>query len=95
MGIRTQNAARTAMVRSTSNDSHTNQICESLPTITAQDIRELRKAYGLTQEGFAKKFGIPVSTLRKWEQGVNAPSTAVSSLLRISTSHELAHVEVA
>ena len=33
------------------------------------NIQELRLKTGLSQAAFAKQYGIPVSTLRKWEQG--------------------------
>jgi DNA-binding transcriptional regulator YiaG len=33
-------------------------------------IKTLRKASGMSQDKFAEYFNIPVSTLRKWEQGV-------------------------
>lgn len=33
------------------------------------EIRELRFKTNLTQKGFSEKYGIPLSTLRKWEQG--------------------------
>ena len=32
-------------------------------------IRELRNKTGLSQKAFSEKYGIPISTLRKWEQG--------------------------
>ncbi|MBQ9211450.1 MAG: helix-turn-helix domain-containing protein [Clostridia bacterium] len=44
-------------------------------------IRELRNQTGLTQQAFADLFGIPVSTLRKWEQGESSPPKYVIRLL--------------
>ena len=44
-------------------------------------IRELRDMTGLTQKAFAQKYGIPVSTLRKWEQGESSPPSYVLRLL--------------
>lgn len=44
-------------------------------------IRELREATGLTQKAFAEMYGIPVSTLRKWEQGESSPAPYVINLL--------------
>ena len=46
-----------------------------------KQIRELRKSTGLTQKNFAKMFDIPLSTLRKWEQGESSPSPYVIQLL--------------
>ena len=44
-------------------------------------IKELRKLTGLSQTEFSKAYRIPVSTLRKWEQGEATPSPYVISLL--------------
>lgn len=37
------------------------------------NLKAVRKAAGLTQEAASKKSGIPLGTLRRWEQGVNEP----------------------
>ena len=47
----------------------------------SMEIRELRKATGLTQKAFAERYGIPASTLRKWEQGEASPPGYVIRLL--------------
>ena len=44
-------------------------------------IRELRSTAGMTPREFAAHFGIPVSTLRKWEQGESTPPAYVITLL--------------
>ena len=44
-------------------------------------IRELRDATGMTQKEFANMYGIPLSTLRKWEQGESSPAPYVLNLL--------------
>jgi transcriptional regulator with XRE-family HTH domain len=44
-------------------------------------IKELRESTGLTQKAFAKMYGIPISTLRKWEQGEASPAPYVINLL--------------
>lgn len=44
-------------------------------------IRELRDATGMTQKDFANMYGIPLSTLRKWEQGESTPAPYVLNLL--------------
>lgn len=46
-----------------------------------KDIYELRKGTRLTQKAFAERFGIPVSTLRKWEQGEASPPSYVIRLI--------------
>lgn len=65
-------------------------ICTQFATIDATGLRNLRKKYGLTQAEFSEKFGIPISTLRKWEQGVQKPSTTSMSFL-----HKIAEAEPA
>ena len=45
------------------------------------DIRELRESTGLTQKDFAAMYEIPLSTLRKWEQGEAAPPPYVLALI--------------
>jgi putative transcriptional regulator len=41
----------------------------------------LRRRLNMTQEQFAEALGIPVATLRNWEQGRNAIDPAARSLL--------------
>lgn len=43
--------------------------------------KELRKMTGLSQDKFANKYGIPSSTLRKWEQGARTPPPYVLRFL--------------
>lgn len=45
------------------------------------DIKELRDSTGMTQKEFASRYGIPISTLRKWEQGESSPAPYVAALL--------------
>jgi transcriptional regulator with XRE-family HTH domain len=35
----------------------------------------------MTQKEFASRYGIPISTLRKWEQGESSPAPYVAALL--------------
>ena len=44
-------------------------------------IKELRDLTGMTQREFAQRYHIPVSTLRKWEQGDASPAKYFISLL--------------
>ena len=46
-------------------------------------VRILRMALGLTQEEFAQAYGIPVATLRDWEQGRREPDHASKTLLKL------------
>lgn len=45
------------------------------------DIKELRESTGMTQKAFAQMYGIPLSTLRKWEQKEASPAPYVVNLL--------------
>lgn len=44
-------------------------------------IRELRDITGMTQKEFSNMYGIPLSTLRKWEQGDSSPASYVLNLI--------------
>jgi len=46
-----------------------------------ESIRELRRKLGLSQEGLARKLGVTVITVRRWEKGTCKPSPL--ALLRI------------
>jgi len=43
----------------------------------------IRQALGLTQEEFAKRFCIPLGTLRDWEQGAAEPDTCARAYLTV------------
>jgi len=45
--------------------------------------QNLRRQLNLTQENFAAALGIPVATLRNWEQGRNAIDPAARALLTL------------
>ncbi|MGE0715417.1 MAG: helix-turn-helix domain-containing protein [Alphaproteobacteria bacterium] len=47
------------------------------------DPRTLRERVGMSQEGFARALGVPVATLRNWEQKRFKLDPAAVSLLRI------------
>ena len=49
--------------------------------ITIRDVKEIRRSTGLTQKAFAEMFGIPINTLRKWEQHEAAPPTYLVRLI--------------
>ena len=44
-------------------------------------VKLLRIRLRLTQEQFAKRYGIPATTLRDWEQGRSEPDRAVQSYI--------------
>jgi putative transcriptional regulator len=45
--------------------------------------RRARAATGLSQRAFAARFGVPVGTLRDWEQGRRAPDAATQGFLKV------------
>jgi putative transcriptional regulator len=46
-------------------------------------VKVVRRALGLSQDEFARRFHIPVGTLRDWEQGRKVPDQAARSYLRV------------
>jgi len=64
---------------------------DDLPPMTEEElskvkavprVKTLRRVLKLTQEEFSKRYGIPLGTLRDWEQGVKEPDTAAKSYIR-------------
>ena len=49
------------------------------------DVRAIRVGLKMTQPAFAQTFGVPLATLRDWEQGRNKPDAAAKTLLRVIT----------
>ena len=46
-----------------------------------EDVAAIRKSAGLTQAAFARQIGVPVATLRNWEQGRRRPDGPARVLL--------------
>jgi len=47
----------------------------------AERVKRFRKKHGLSQDGFSKKYGIPIHTVQSWEQGRRAKSDKPSYLI--------------
>nr|MCU0890057.1 helix-turn-helix domain-containing protein [Rubritepida sp.] len=45
--------------------------------------RRVRRRTGLTQAAFAARIGVPLDTVRNWEQGKRLPAGPARALLRI------------
>jgi putative transcriptional regulator len=45
--------------------------------------RSVRGQTGLTQAAFAERIGVPVETVRNWEQGKRAPRGPARALLKV------------
>lgn len=46
-------------------------------------VKVIRRALGLTQEEFARRFHIPLGTLRDWEQGAVTPDQSARAYLTV------------
>ncbi len=46
-------------------------------------VKVIRRALALTQEEFAARYSIPLSTLRDWEQGRSEPDQSTRAYLRV------------
>ena len=61
----------------------------AIPEIVAADtaplpaVRDLRRRSRLTQMEFAARLGVPVETIRNWEQGKRAPRGPARALLAV------------
>jgi putative transcriptional regulator len=47
------------------------------------DVRALRERLGLTRPVFAQRFGLAVTAVREWEQGLRRPDPAARVLLMV------------
>jgi putative transcriptional regulator len=77
--------------RSEEKISRTGDFEPDLPPMTAAElenaprrprVKTLRRALRLTQEEFSARYGIPLGTIRGWEQGVTEPDATAKSYLR-------------
>src|SRR5437588_9907096 len=50
---------------------------------TCPAVRDLRRRARLTQTEFASRLGVPVETIRNWEQGKRAPRGPARALLAV------------
>jgi putative transcriptional regulator len=46
-------------------------------------VKTLRRALGLTQEAFSRRYAIPIGTLRDWEQGRYEPDAPARAYLKV------------
>ncbi len=52
-------------------------------TASPSAVRDLRKRTHLTQQEFAARLGVPVETIRNWEQGKRMPRGPARALLAV------------
>ena len=55
----------------------------ALRTLDAAYARNVRGSTGLTQTAFAAQIGVPVETVRNWEQGKRSPRGPARALLKV------------
>ena len=55
--------------------------------------KEIRKRLKMTQQQFAAQFGLPLGTLRDWEQGTREPDSAAKSYLRVIAKNSQAVIQ--
>ena len=62
---------------------------QSMVLKTAERIKELREANGMTQTGMARKLSVTRSTVNAWEMGTNKPSidklSDIADLFQVTT----------
>jgi putative transcriptional regulator len=58
---------------------------EPMPAVATEvpPVRELRQRARLTQAEFAARLGVPLDTIRNWEQGKRAPRGPARALLAV------------
>ena len=54
-----------------------------LETAALPGVRDLRRRTRLTQQQFAARLGVPVETIRNWEQGKRMPRGPARALLAV------------
>jgi putative transcriptional regulator len=64
------------------------------PSITADQVKAIRKAVAKSSKEFSSRFGIPLRTLEGWEQGRRRPDPAASILLRVIEKNPQAVEEI-
>ena len=52
------------------------------------EIKELRQTLGMSQRQFAAHYGIPLGTLRNWEQGISNPPNYVFTMILLSSRRD-------
>jgi len=51
------------------------------------DVKAIRTALGLSQDGFARAFNLSVGAIRDWEQGRKQPELGARNYLRVIARH--------
>ncbi|MCA6125823.1 helix-turn-helix domain-containing protein [Bradyrhizobium sp. WSM 1704] len=59
------------------------ELASAAAPVAQPAVRDLRRKAQLTQLEFAAKLGVPVETIRNWEQGKRAPRGPARALLAV------------
>ena len=59
------------------------KVSDQTPALEPFGVRDLRRRARLTQQEFAAKVGVPVETIRNWEQGKRMPRGPARALLAV------------
>jgi putative transcriptional regulator len=63
--------------------SHASAVAAAADAVPAPAVRDLRRRACLTQLEFASRLGVPVETIRNWEQGKRMPRGPARALLAV------------
>jgi len=64
-------------------------------SIVSPELISVRKQLKKTQLAFSRLLGIPVATIRDWEQGRKQPDSAAVTLLKVAQKHPEALEDIA
>ena len=71
-------------------------VCRHLGVLSPDEIRHLRKGFGMTRAKFAQVTGIGEASLNRWENGLTIQTHAYDRYLRLLAAHpsNIRHVEI-
>jgi len=81
--------ARTSVAQATTSVAQAmTSVAQAMTTVTPEMatspvVRDLRRRARLTQQEFAARLGVPVETIRNWEQGKRMPRGPARALLAV------------
>jgi putative transcriptional regulator len=75
--------ARTRGFESTDPDNPPLSLAQLRSMKRVAPVKRIRWQLGLSQEDFARRFEIPIGTVRDWEQGRSRPDRAAAAYLKI------------
>lgn len=64
-------------------DLRTTVVPEEPPSVTAEEVVEIRQRIGISQAVFARLLNVSTKTVQSWEQGLRQPSQSSLRLLQI------------